>query len=140
MYIYTYLYICIFVYIYICIYPTSPCQSPPHAQGSGIRDIGLGVARERKRFAASIICLGGGGGGGTQATCLEHVCCTRVSLYFPVTCNPSRAVTLPNIATSEFPTELPTHTTCAGRARGGGLLPATLPASSGFVLGFEVEG
>jgi len=35
-----------------------------------------------------------------------------LSLYFPVPCNPSRAVTLPKIKflnTSEFPNELPTH-------------------------------
>ena len=36
-----------------------------------------------------------------------------LSLYFPVTCNPSDAVTLLHIGVphrSEFPTELPTHT------------------------------
>ena len=140
MYVYTYIYI----YVYSCIYTYVYIRLLPARAPLTLRVQGLGIlvwgwhARERGLLPASS--AWGGGGGGTQATCLEHVCCTRVSLYFPVTCNPSRAVTLPNIATSEFPTELPTHTTCAGRARGGGLLPATLPASSGFVLGFEVEG
>jgi len=31
------------------------------------------------------------------AACLEHVCCMLLFLYFPVTCQPSRAVALPNI-------------------------------------------
>jgi len=39
----------------------------------------------------------GGGGGGAQAKCLEHVCVMLLSLYSPGTCNPSGAVTLPNI-------------------------------------------
>ena len=32
-----------------------------------------------------------------QHTCLEHVCCMLMFLFFPVMYNPSRAVTLPNI-------------------------------------------
>ena len=39
----------------------------------------------------------------SQAACLEHVCCMLLSVYSPVTCNPSRAVT-------ESPSKLPTHT------------------------------
>ena len=35
--------------------------------------------------------------GRVQVCLSEHVCCMLLSLYFPVTCNPTRAVTLPNI-------------------------------------------
>ena len=39
---------------------------------------------------------------GSQAACLEHDCCMLLSLYFPVMCNPSRAVTLRNIGVSQY--------------------------------------
>ena len=70
---------------------------------------------------------------GSQAACLEHVCCMLLSLYLPVRCNSSRAVTLLNINTSEFSTELPTHREgthrCVGRTRTGSELRTTEPAS-----------
>ena len=39
---------------------------------------------------------------GSQAACLERVCVMLVSLYFPVTCNPSRAVTSPNNGVPQY--------------------------------------
>ena len=39
---------------------------------------------------------------GPQAACLEHVCCMLLFLYFPVTCNPSRSVTLSNIGVPHY--------------------------------------
>ena len=37
-----------------------------------------------------------------EVTCLEHVCYMLLSLDFPVTRNPSRAVTLPNIGLPQY--------------------------------------
>ena len=50
---------------------------------------------------------------GSQAAYLEHVCCMLLSLYCPVTCDPYRAVTLPNIGIPHrgtYPYSAPGHT------------------------------
>ena len=69
---------------------------------------------------------------GSQAACPEHVFCMLLSLYFPVTCNPSRADRLPIITRAPCQAHLQRTLMSESSTESGPFLEATQGQMDGF--------